>query len=116
MKKNEQGEDKNNYKEHFSQSIHEHAGYSLCYLHYTASVNQTSCGQQASPHLAAAGGQAFSKGLDGADLVVLDQLGETLVGLTVSRYYELPVRVLGDDKMAAPVVAPLEEKKVEGTG
>lgn len=65
--------------------------------------------KKALPHLIAAGGQAFSKGLDGADLVMLYQLCETMVRLTVSCYHELPRVILGNDKMAAPVMAPLEE-------
>lgn len=36
------------------------------------------------PHLITTAGQVFSKGLDGADLVVLDQLRQAAVRLTVS--------------------------------
>lgn len=61
------------------------------------------------PHLITAGGQVFSKGLDGADLVMLYELCETVVSLTVSWYHELPTFILGNDKMSTPVMAPLEE-------
>lgn len=61
------------------------------------------------PHLITAGGQIFSKGLDGADLVVLDQLGETAVRLRVSWYDKVSVLILGDNKMTAPVVTPWEK-------
>lgn len=49
----------------------------------------------------------LSEGLDGAQPVMLDQLTEASVRLTVSRYHKLSRRVLGDDEMAAPVAAPL---------
>lgn len=67
--------------------------------------------KEAPPHLVTTGGQALSKGLDRADFVILDQLRQTAVWLTVSRYDELSFLILGDDKMTAPVVAPLEEKE-----
>lgn len=71
------------------------------------------CVSQVPPHLVTAGGQALSKGLDGADLVVLYQLCETVISLTVSWYGKLPILILGDDKMAAPVVAPLDKKECD---
>lgn len=61
------------------------------------------------PHLVAAGRQVFSEGLDGADLVKLYQLRQAVVCLTVSSHRELSMLVLGDDKMAAPVLAPSKE-------
>lgn len=60
-------------------------------------------------HLITAGGQVFSEGLDGADLVVLYQLFESSVRLAVSRYDKQSILALGDNKMAAPVETPLEE-------
>jgi len=56
-----------------------------------------------------AGDQALSKRLNGADLIVLYQLSQTAEQLTVSSYDKLSFLILGDDKMAAPVVAPEEE-------
>ena len=61
-------------------------------------------------HLIKVGGQIFSKGLDGADFKMFHELCEAFVCLTVSCYDKLSVLILGDDKMAAPVVSPLEEK------
>lgn len=60
-------------------------------------------------HLVTTGGQVFSKRLNGAELVKLNQFRQTVVCLTVSCYHELAIFVLGNDKMAAPVTAPLEE-------
>lgn len=64
-----------------------------------------------SPHLVTTRSQVFSKGLDGAGLVVLYQLCQAPVRLTVSCYDELSILVLSDDKMATPVMTPCEEKK-----
>lgn len=50
----------------------------------------------------------FPERLDGAELVELDQLRQTAVRPTVSSHPELAPRVLGDDKMAAPVAAPFK--------
>lgn len=61
------------------------------------------------PHLVTTGSQVFSKWLNGAELIKLNQFRKTVVCLTVSSYHELAIFVLGDDKMAAPVMAPLEE-------
>lgn len=63
------------------------------------------------PHLVAAGGQALSKGLDGAGLVELYQLCEASICLIVSSQNKLPLLILGDDKMAAAVMAPLKKKQ-----
>lgn len=41
---------------------------------------------------------------------MLYELCETAVGLTVSRYDELSILILGDDEMAAPVIAPFFER------
>lgn len=54
--------------------------------------------------MAAAGGEELPKRLDGPDLVMLDQLGQTAKQLTVSCYHKLPFRILGNDKMATPVL------------
>lgn len=62
------------------------------------------------PHLVTTGSEVFSKGLDGAGLVVLYQLCQTCVGLVVSCYDKVSVVVLGNDKMPTPVVTPREEK------
>lgn len=62
------------------------------------------------PHLVTTGSEKFSKGLDGAGLVVLYQLSYTCVGLVVSCYDKLAVLVLGNDKVATPVVTPMEVK------
>lgn len=40
---------------------------------------------------------------------MLDQLCETVVSLIISWYHKLSVFILGNDKMATPVVAPLKE-------
>lgn len=40
---------------------------------------------------------------------MLDQLGETAVCLRVSRYDKMSVLILGDNKMAAPVITPWEK-------
>lgn len=72
-------------------------------------VWQRWCGQTPpAPHLVAAGSEEFSKGLDGTGLVVLYQLRQTCVGLVVSRYDKPSLLVLGNDKMATPVVTPSE--------
>lgn len=63
------------------------------------------------PYLVTTGSQVFSKGLDGAGFVVLYQFCQAPVRLTVSCYDELSILVLGDDKMATPVMTPCEEKK-----
>lgn len=70
-------------------------------------------------HLETAGRQVFPERLDGAELVKLNQLRQTVVRSTVSSHRELTPLVLDDDKMAAPVVAPSKEnhnQKIEGRG
>lgn len=62
------------------------------------------------PHLRTAGAQELPKRLDGADLVVLYQLPEAVKHMLVSCNDKQPFCVLSDDKMAAPVVTPVEEK------
>lgn len=57
-------------------------------------------------HLTAAGGEVLPKRLDGADLVMLYQLGQAAEQLTVSGYHKLAIRILGNDKMATPVMTP----------
>ncbi len=64
-------------------------------------------------HLLKTGGQVFIEGLDGADFVILYQLRQAAVCLTVSCEEELPLIILGDDEMATPVVAPLEEMHIQ---
>lgn len=68
------------------------------------------------PHLVTTGSEVFSKGLDGAGFVVLYQLCQACVCLVVSRYDKLSILVLGNDKMATPVVTPWEEKHIVSRG
>lgn len=62
------------------------------------------------PHLVTTGSQVFSKGLDGTGFVVLYQLSQACIRLVVSCNDKLSILVLGNDKMATPVVTPWEEK------